>query len=302
MTDCKPTPIKKTRAAGFTLVELLVVIAIVGTLIGMLLPAVQRARESGRRSACSNNIRQQGVAITNYEAARRMFPAGSDAYTPDASRQPARLHAWSSFVLPFLEESALSLKIDYQKVWNAPGGNDVASDAVLPIYVCPSGIERFPGKQDYAGITGYSDGDNITRPLRLFSDRGVLIPTSYVDSTGNEPVNRYRPPVRASAVTDGLSRTVLVAEAVDRSHEGGSTAAAAEALQDARWACGNNIVCQSSRVVNDPAEQSFRGLHPSGVNCLFSDGHVKFLEESVDSEVLFAICTRDGAETAATGL
>jgi len=289
-------------AAGFTLVELLVVVAIIGTLIGMLLPAVQRARESGRRAACSNSIRQQGVAISNYEAARRMFPPGSDSYTADPATQPARLHAWSSFILPFLEESAVAVKIDYKKVWNAPGGNDIASDAVLPVYVCPSGIERFPGKQDYAGITGYSDGDNITRPLRLFGDRGVLIPTSFVDSSGVDPVNRYRQPVRAAAVTDGLSRTVLVAEAVDRSHEGGSTAPSAERFQDARWACGNNIVCQSSRVLNDPAEQGFRSLHPNGVNCLFSDGHVKFLEESVDAEVLFAICTRDGAETAATGL
>ncbi len=231
-----------------------------------------------------------------------MFPPGSDAYTQDATKQPPRLHAWSSFILPFLEESALAVRIDYKKVWNAPGGNDVASDAVLPIYVCPSGIERFPGKQDYGGITGYSDGDNVTRPLRLFGDRGVLLSTSFIDSSGADPVARYRPPVRACEVTDGLSRTVLVAEAVDRSHEGGPTAASAEALQDARWACGNNIVCQSSRVVNDPAEQSFRSLHPNGVNCLFSDGHVNFLEENVDAEVLFAICTRDGGETAATGL
>ena len=174
------TTTEKTNdaAAGFTLVELLVVVAIIGTLIGMLLPAVQRARESGRRAACSNSIRQQGVAISNYEAARRMFPPGSDSYTADPATQPARLHAWSSFILPFLEESAVAVKIDYKKVWNAPGGNDIASDAVLPVYVCPSGIERFPGKQDYAGVHGTSvNRSGVERPVEDWEHSGVLYST-----------------------------------------------------------------------------------------------------------------------------
>jgi len=286
---------------GFTLVELLVVIAIIGTLVGLLLPAVQRARESGRRMACSNNVKQMGVGVTSYEGARRFFPPGNDNFTPDKVSQPRRQHAWSSFILPYIEQASLAAKIDYKKVWNAPGGNDVASDVVLPLYVCPSGITRFPGKQDYGGITGYAD--SYSEPRRNFSERGIFLNTSYIDSSGpGDPEEKYRPPVRGAMVTDGLSKTVLVAEAVDRSHDGGWSTPATEAMEDARWACGTNIVCQNSRVINDPNEQSFRSLHPGGVNCLFGDGHVAFLQESVDAEVLYAICTRDGGEPLAAGL
>jgi prepilin-type processing-associated H-X9-DG protein len=121
-------------------------------------------------------------------------------------------------------------------------------------------------------------------------------------SNPNDPKKKYRPPVRPSQVTDGLSKTVLVAEAVDRSHEGGSTSASAEALQDSRWACGTNVVCHNSRVVNDPNEQSFRSRHPGGVECLFADGSVSFLAETIDGEVLFSICTRNGGETIPGGL
>jgi len=289
------------HSSGFTLVELLVVVAIIGTLIGLLLPAVQQARESGRRNACSNNVKQMGVGVTNYESARRFFPPGNDNYTPDKDAQPPRLHAWSSFILPYIEQASLAAKIDYKKVWNAPGGNDTASDVILPLYVCPSGITRFPGKQDYGGITGYAD--SFSQPRRDLSERGVFLSTSFVDSSGpGDPVARYRSPVRPAMVTDGLSKTVIVAEAVDRSHDGGSTAPSAEATQDARWACGTNIVCQNSRVINDPNEQSFRSLHPGGVNCLFGDGHVAFVQESVDADVLFAICSRDGGESVAGGL
>jgi prepilin-type processing-associated H-X9-DG protein/prepilin-type N-terminal cleavage/methylation domain-containing protein len=290
------------RVGGFTLVELLVVIAVLGSLIGLLLPAVQRVRETGRRMACSSKLRQMGLGVMNYELTKSFFPPGNDNYTPDQTTNPAREHAWSSFVLPFIDEVSLAARIDYSKKWNAPGGNDVASDVVLPLYVCPSGIERFPGKQDYAGISGYSDSHSV--PLRNFSERGVFLNTFFVDSSGpGDPVKKYRPPVSPVMVSDGLSKTVLVAEAVDRSHDDrGWSTPSTEDMEDARWACGTNIVIQNSRVINDPNEQSFRSRHPGGVNCLFGDGHVSFLHENVDAEVLYAICTRDGGEMVAAGL
>src|SRR5882724_1366526 len=83
------------RGSAFTLVELLVVIAIIGILVALLLPAIQAAREAARRSQCQNNLKQIGLAITNYESATKTLPPG--AFLGEGS-------AWSAFILPYLEE------------------------------------------------------------------------------------------------------------------------------------------------------------------------------------------------------
>jgi prepilin-type N-terminal cleavage/methylation domain-containing protein len=93
---------RMTGAAGFTLVELLVVIAIIGTLVGLLLPAVQTARESARRSTCTNNLKQIGVAIHNFESANKAFPAG---HKHDSGGNSA--WGWGVYILPFLEQQEI---------------------------------------------------------------------------------------------------------------------------------------------------------------------------------------------------
>jgi prepilin-type N-terminal cleavage/methylation domain-containing protein/prepilin-type processing-associated H-X9-DG protein len=286
-------------AAGFTLVELLVVIAIVGTLVGMLLPAVQRVREAGRRAICMNNMKQMGLGLTNYEAARRRFPPGADVL-PTANLPWGRNHAWSSFILPYLEGSEVATKIDYTRWWNASGGNDIASDITLPMYVCPSGIERFPGKQDYGGVYGWSipelDAGKAAQNLKS----GVLVRTAEVVDERNVLV----PPVQARSITDGLSKTLIVVEAVDRKYEDpqeddGNTNSSIGA---ARWACGFNAVLLSSRSINDPTIDGFRSLHPGGIQAVYADGHVAFIAESVDANALVALVTKAGGETVSDGL
>ena len=135
--------------SGFSLVELLVVIGIIGSLFGMLLPAVQSMRESSRKVHCSNNIRQCALGACAYESARKAFPAGCDVTPVRPSMPDGTQHAWSSFVLPFIEEQGLASRIDFRKLWDAPGGNDLASDAPVATYVCPSGIIPSVGKADY---------------------------------------------------------------------------------------------------------------------------------------------------------
>jgi prepilin-type N-terminal cleavage/methylation domain-containing protein len=266
--------------AGFSLVELLAVVAILGTLISLSLPAVQAARESARRAACSNNLRQMGVAILNYESARRWFPPGNDAYS-------RREHAWSSFILPYLDEQKTAARIDYARPWNDPKGNATIADLTISTYVCPSGIKTFEGKQDYGGVMGsavrLSEGERLSPG---FERGGVLYATA----------DEWRRPCRAAEVSDGLSRTLLVSEGVDRGTEGWDSDTR---IGNTRWACGTNCFLLSSPVLNTPDVDGFLSHHLGGVHGLFGDGRVAFLADETAPEVLIAICTKAGGESAA---
>src|SRR5690349_9479449 len=98
------------RRRAFTLVELLVVIAIIGILVAMLLPAVQSAREAARRMQCSNNLKQMGLALHNYNAANGVFPSGSRSHYSDTSWTWG--HAWGVAILPYTEQVNLYDKFD----------------------------------------------------------------------------------------------------------------------------------------------------------------------------------------------
>src|SRR5438128_1478917 len=133
---------RRVGLAGFTLIELLVVIAIIAVLIALLLPAVQAAREAGRRAQCSNNLKQIGLALLNYESANGCFPTagqGSD-YT---SKPPATAYndgtGFHARILPFLEQAAVFNAINFGFDYNHVSGvNFTAYSTVVATYLCPS--------------------------------------------------------------------------------------------------------------------------------------------------------------------
>lgn len=269
---------------GFSLVELLVVIAILGTLIGLLLPAVQSMRESSRKSTCANHLRQSALGVSSYESARRTFPPGCDLKPRGDALPDGTQHAWSTFILPYIEENAIASRIDFQKVWNAPGANAAAANLNVAVYVCPGGIVSAPGKADYGGVSGawiLAEGVPFHGDDGL--SNGMLI-----------SVNGTTGPVRAGTVTDGMSSTLLVAEAVDRREP----LDVEQPIDSGRWAVMNCFV-QAVPFINARGSE-IRSHHPQGAHGGFGDGHVAFLNDSMDPGVLSAICTRNGGEAVAS--
>ena len=134
---------------AFTLVELLVVIAIIGILVGMLLPAVQQVREAARRVSCSNNMRQLGLAMQNYEGAFGHFPPGFSSASSRDGTVPSGVHidadtwnaapgwGWGAHVLPFIEGNNIHSRIKYDRpIWESQHREII--QAQLPVFLCPS--------------------------------------------------------------------------------------------------------------------------------------------------------------------
>jgi len=257
---------------GFTLVELLVVITIIGILMSIIVPAVNGARESGRRSACSNNLHQIGTALQAYHEAEGNFPPGGIELRIGYFSQeddPPRQIAWSAFLLPHLEQTNLYKKIDFQRGYD-DSANAEAASVVLPFYLCPSAGE--PGRQhegrgaiDYGGIFG----ERITSPNN--PPKGTML---------------YDKTISTAHIHDGTSTTLIVSEDSN--------------WADGQWINGRNVFDQAYAINYVPPggalENEIRSNHPGGACAVYCDGHVAFLKETVENEVLAAICTRAGGE------
>lgn len=256
-----PEQTHQSRTA-FTLVELLVVISIIGTLMGLLLPAVQAARESARRMQCQSNLHNLGLALLNYESAHRRFSIGA---------MLNKHHSWGTAILPFLEQVAVHDSINLSKDWDDPSNlNSVKTN--LSIFECPSSLKSFNGKTDYCGISG--SWHNARSPG---SKNGMLYPALEANTVG----------VTLASVIDGTSHTLLVAEGATVMEEGYGF-----------WACGLNCFTHEDGSVNAPSRPADEIVsdHFAGANAVFSDGSVRFISASVELDVVAAICTRNGSE------
>jgi len=284
---------KGDRAAGFTLVELLVVIAIIGLLTAILLPAVQAAREAGRRGQCANNLRQVGIALHNYCSAYQKFPIGcigcKIALGPN--RPPPRMIAWNVATLPYIEQANVWRSFDYRYPARS-AENRVAVATVIPTFLCPSTPRPAATTGDINGNGRWDPGDDMA-----FTDyggmagvegvgRGAAAGSRFFLNDASLGVMLYEYPSTPMDIRDGLSNTVAIGECAGRG-----------AAQESEWANGHNCFAQEQNTpVNKSLDNELHSDHRGGAQAAFCDGHVGFLSDSMAQAVLNALLTRAGEE------
>jgi prepilin-type N-terminal cleavage/methylation domain-containing protein/prepilin-type processing-associated H-X9-DG protein len=297
---------------GFTLIELLVVIAIIAILIGLLLPAVQKIREAANRMKCTNNLKQIGLGLHNYENANGYFPPVG---TTIGGQQG---HSVFTYLLPYVEQDNvfknLNIQLPVIHPANLPpalGGTNTANPGktYIPIYVCPSA----PGRQtvDYGAPANFFP---VPAGLALFGpvDYGAVtgIGGSFVGllpqgtASGDTGTLRYDQNARFADMTDGTSNTMVIAEdagRIDRYEQGRKVSGAYSSggawadYNSEYWVHGSSF--GAGCTVNCSNDNEIYAFHSGGANVLVGDGSVRFLRTSVPPAVLAAFVSRGGGET-----
>jgi prepilin-type N-terminal cleavage/methylation domain-containing protein/prepilin-type processing-associated H-X9-DG protein len=310
------------RRAAFTLIELLVVMAIIATLIGLLLPAVQKVREAAYRTECKNNLRQLALAFANHEQTLRYLPTGgvptptaqtnagvlSSRFSSATATVPAtgkfQQWSWAYQILPYIEQDNL---------WSIGGSTQ---DRANPLYKADWGdafVLQFPVKTlacpSRRAPTVARPASSTTAPLAFLGDyagnAGTSLPTSPYTTLYNGLVVRgggTDPVVSLGRIRNGASNTVLVAEKAVAipAASGGMETGDAEGIflgfkfDSVRFGDMNPVPDDKVATPKSPTSGTlpFGSAHPAGLNVAFADGSVRTVLYSVDAGVWYMVCNR----------
>jgi prepilin-type N-terminal cleavage/methylation domain-containing protein len=326
----------RTDRRAFTLIELLVVIAIIGVLVALLLPAVQAAREAARRSQCTNNLKQLGLAIQNYHDIHNTLPPGRIWKTLPGNKFPTIFSGtpnttWFELMLPMIEQGTLASAFNFDLGAEGYFGalpapvlgffaNQTVSATKIATFQCPSDrVKTFQVTTLYAG--GMLSGPILTKGNYAVSwgntnwRQSAIGTQNYLKSAFGHTMQ-----VPLSAVTDGTSNTVFVAEVLQGDTNdvrglmwssvpgGGSfmTRFTPNRLTDyLNLVNGGDFLNQPIFCVSEPVQglpctgnagdsQAFaaaRSHHPGGINSCFGDGSVHFLKDSISPQVWIGLNT-----------
>jgi prepilin-type N-terminal cleavage/methylation domain-containing protein/prepilin-type processing-associated H-X9-DG protein len=310
---------------GFTLIELLVVIAIIATLIGLLLPAVQKVRGAAARIQCGDNLRQLGLAAHDYHDVNRTFPPGVNQALYSSAPQ-YRGYTLFVYLLPYVEQDNLYRQWDFTNPLNNVGGGTGARTAtVLALLLCPADVvpqnpvtwqDRTYALTSYGGNGGSRSFD----PTAATTD-GVF----HTTGPGSQPAPD-QVPVRLADITDGTSNTLLFGERSHRDPNYDSYASAGLASRPSMASWGWWAASEGRLAVGDvtlsayvpinyqvatangsggsgeflPVEEqrvcAFGGGHGGGANFTLADGSVRFIAQSIPLATLRQLATRAGGE------
>ena len=320
---------------AFTLIELLVVIAIIGVLMSLLVPAVQKVRETASRLRCANNLRQIGLALHNFHDSQGSFPPGyidgntNPDSTPDNDVGPG--WGWASFLLPYLEQDTVYNQIDFNQGVGL-GSNAAVCQIALPVFQCPSdpyqqNFTVWPtnvvvAHSDYVGCNGWREGYYAAGGGNgSAGDDGLPGPPGL----GGAGLFLRNTRMRVASVTDGLSNTIVVGER-SANHAPATWTGAVTGGRCPAWmatqspypyspppglaydyadfdealvlAHGNGTHVPSADFpLFDP--DVFYSMHTGqGANFLFGDSSVHFLTSGINPTTFQALCTIAGDEVA----
>jgi len=318
---------RQSKRSGFTLVELLVVIAIIGVLVALLLPAVQAARESARRTSCTNNLKQLGLGIHNFESANRQFPPAGVGYGWCGSNAGGtgdtailNMSGWVR-VLGFIEQTSIAnnLKLDQAfsqqatgyccsyggnkngSLAGSPAGNGAFMSAVIPAFACPSDS----GNRVQAGNTPYGPSGSLTG-ARINYDFITSRSDSGLGTNGCNYWSRAGATVRYpfgensdttfGMISDGTSNTLMVGETtVDVANgEAGCWGYRGWVMTGVDPNGGLNVWdIPSGSTIADKGNLNSWGqagsLHPGGCNFTLCDASVHFVSETISNTVLLQL-------------
>jgi prepilin-type N-terminal cleavage/methylation domain-containing protein/prepilin-type processing-associated H-X9-DG protein len=290
-------PLMRPNARGFTLVELLVVIAIIGVLVALLLPAVQAARAAARRVQCTNNLKQIGLAILNYESQLKELPPVFRT-APD--------HNLFAYTLPQMEMTTVFARYDIEKSWSHRD-NWQAITTTLPLVACPDTPvpESLPQEteqvsrillrdfgplkhSDYAGCTEINATAKNTLGPRI-------TPRIYYRSI------LQNVPVDIREVTDGMSNTWMLFEDAGRPDKWKADGKHPGLVTGGPWADHEQYfhvhdVCGAEQMMNCHNDNEIFSFHQGGCNFLYGDGYVRFVQESIAAEAFVSLFTRDDGD------
>ncbi len=296
---------------GFTLVELLVVIAIIGILIALLLPAVQSAREAARRLQCSNNLKQMGLALLNYESTHKVFPPQEihgGTWMPNYRNVYGRQHCdwegsigmWCNLIFPFLEQQPVYDRINFEAV---PQYSDPVNVEIMnmefPFLMCPSdpyrGLTTVWGGGDRRARIMHYYAVNGTGESRFHSDQVSGI-GSYMHCDMGNGVFYNDSKTRIADITDGTSNTAMVAEVWGRKYKNhGAPPSSSPEYRGGESSRGMNL---HTAVYFTYTPNSYRNMpwyvnsfHPGGAQSVFADGSVRFLSDTIDLDTFKAVST-----------
>jgi prepilin-type N-terminal cleavage/methylation domain-containing protein/prepilin-type processing-associated H-X9-DG protein len=291
---------------GFTLIELLIAITVIGVLIGLLLPAVQAARNSTRRLQCANNMKQIGIALNNYHAQYKSLPSGykSDVSSTGAETGPG--WGWMASLLPFLEQDLLASTIDYRQPIESPVNE--ARLQTVPTLLCPS---NFITRPTWPAEVRDASGNPMSQICRVAFCPYVGMYGSTDTVSPGDGVFFRNSRIRFQDITDGTSKTIAAGERSynlgDATWVGAVTGAgmfpdkydkkiAARTLKPSSAMVLSHVGLGNGPNANYSEINQFFSLHGDGVNFVFADGHVMFLPATIEYGVYKAMATRAGGE------